>query len=360
MRIILATTAPTLGGVWRHQRDLALGFRARGHDVIIAGFETASGIVDAARADDLDWLPIQLALGARADVFHLHLHDTFDMRVLPILSTGRLRAGRALVMTEHLPHTAVADPTLERDPTLPPSWKKPAAAQIKFLLKRAHVALVDRVIVPSTSSSRFLARRYHLNDDRLRVVHNGIPVGPDPGPSPPADRLRVVSVGALGWRKGNDLLLAAIAEATESFHLTIVGEGPLRSELERQAATLPAGTVAFTGWLPDVTPALLAADVLCLASRAESSSYVLLEAMACGRTTVATTVDGPDEIVAHGETGILVPPEDVGALSRVLDELAVDRDRAVRMGRAAHLRVTSLYGLENMLDKTLAVYAEAA
>jgi glycosyltransferase involved in cell wall biosynthesis len=88
----------------------------------------------------------------------------------------------------------------------------------------------------------------------------------------------------------------------------------------------------------------------------ESFSYVALEAMACGRAVVASTIDGLSEIVEDGVSGRLVAPDDPSELAAALDTLAVDRDLRHRMGLAAHARANSKFGVETMITRTLDLY----
>ena len=105
-------------------------------------------------------------------------------------------------------------------------------------------------------------------------------------------------------QKGHDVLIAA-GLAREDWSVTIVGEGPARDRLERQAAAVSRGRVAFAGWRPDVVQLLARSDCVCLPSRWESCPYAALEAMAAERAIVASAVDGLDELVEHNRTGVL-------------------------------------------------------
>jgi glycosyltransferase involved in cell wall biosynthesis len=223
-------------------------------------------------------------------------------------------------------------------------------------MKRGQFASAARVIVPSRGSGTFLTAAYGVPERRIEVVHNGLrPVGP-PTPVDRAKPLRVAVIGALTWRKGVDVLLDARARATEPWHVTVVGDGPARADLERQAATLPPGSVTFTGWIDDPDTALRAAHVLAVPSRSESFSYVTLEAMLRGRGVVASRVDGPDELVREGVDGHLVEPEDAGALAARLDALAADRDRVAAFGRAAHERAAAEFTIDHMVEAMLGLY----
>ncbi|HWH94543.1 MAG TPA: glycosyltransferase family 4 protein [Baekduia sp.] len=356
--MIIATPAPEGGGVGNHMLDLGRGLRARGHDVALGLWPDARDLPRQAEAAGLSWMPLTASLRAPADVWHLHLHNTLDTRALPLMLGRRAVGGGARVLlTEHLPRTFRTDPTLPLDPTYPPARKKPGARQLKWLMKRGQFAAATHVIVPSRGSGTFLTQAYGLPTRRIAVVHNGL--APPEAPPSAVDRsepLRVAVVGALTWRKGVDVLLEARAGARRPWHVTVVGDGPAREELERQADGLPDGAVTFAGWLDDPDAALRDAHLLAVPSRSESFSYVTLEAMLRGRGVVATRVDGPDELVRDGVDGQLLEPEDPAALRTALDALAADRDAVAAMGAAAYERASERFTVDRMVDALLDLY----
>ena len=349
MRVVLAMTAQDQGGTWRHVRDLGVELRARGHDVLLALRPDAAPLQAAAARAELDWLPLRRSLALAADVWHLHLHDTYDRLAPALLAARRPRAGTRVV-TEHLPRSNASDPRLL------PAARRRGATRAKSVFKRIEARLVDRMIAVSAGSQRFLRARYGLPPQLVRVIPNGITVGADPGPPLPGEELRVVSLGALGVQKGHDVLIEAGARSPGGWTAQILGTGSGRPQLEARAAALTPGRIVVDGWSDDPSAVVLGADVMCLPSRWEAFPYAALEAMALGRPVVASRVDGLEEIVAHGETGLLVPPEDPDALASALDMLAAAPERAAEMGRAAHARVAAEFSLERMVSSTLAVY----
>jgi glycosyltransferase involved in cell wall biosynthesis len=153
----------------------------------------------------------------------------------------------------------------------------------------------------------------------------------------------VVCVGRLSRQKGQDVLLdawSAVLDRIPSARLIFVGDGPEGEQLRARAGL----NVLFAGHRDDVMTWLAAADVVALPSRWEGMSFAMLEAMASGRSVVATDVPGARE--ALGETsGAIVPPERPLGLADALVERLGDPHKAAAEGRAGRLRVERNYNL---------------
>ncbi|HIG53990.1 MAG TPA: glycosyltransferase family 4 protein [Candidatus Handelsmanbacteria bacterium] len=201
--------------------------------------------------------------------------------------------------------------------------------------------------------------------DKVRVVHNGVDHRFRPGDRlavrrrldlPAADFIALF-VGLLIPIKGLDILVEALAKSqTGELLCLLVGDGPLVSQLQRQATCLGVGDrLRFVGRQPsDEIPAwMAAADVLVLPSRSEGRPNVVLEAQACGIPVVATAVGGTPELVRDGETGLLIEPDNSQALDAAIDRLRSDdalRDRLVEAGRAQAERLTWSASAEQMAE----------
>jgi glycosyltransferase involved in cell wall biosynthesis len=175
-------------------------------------------------------------------------------------------------------------------------------------------------------------------------------------------RPRVLFVGRLVEYKGVEYLIRAMEQVDAT--ALIVGDGPLRNSLEVLAnGTNAKDRIHFPGHLSDdeVIAHLRACDVFVLPSitRAETFGVVQLEAMACGKPVVSTSLPtGVPWVNRHGETGLVVEPADVSALAGALKTLVDDPDLRERMGKAARLRVLEHFTVERMTRESSALYRE--
>jgi glycosyltransferase involved in cell wall biosynthesis len=251
----------------------------------------------------------------------------------------------------------------ERNLIARPPWQ----IRVERLLDR----WTDGYLVNSRAIADALVRRQGLPGSKMRVVHNGIDLRGVPAFEldrqaarqalgfDPARRL-VAQVGRLEDQKDYPTFLTAaqqVAAAAPDVDFVIAGTGRLQAELETLAGRLGlAGRVRFLGLRHDVPALLAGVDVLALSSRWEGLPNVVIEAMATGAVAVATDVGGCRELIAHGETGLVVPPGQPDAVARaVLDVLGQD-DLARRMRQAARHRVEAEFTLAAMVEKTTGVY----
>jgi glycosyltransferase involved in cell wall biosynthesis len=178
---------------------------------------------------------------------------------------------------------------------------------------------------------------------RIAVIPNPVP---EPVESPPvlhrspAGRRTIVGMGRLERQKGFDLLIrayAAVAPARPDWDLTILGEGTEREALEALVVRLGlSGRVTLPGREPDAASALRRSDLFVLSSRYEGFPNALCEAMACGLPVIAFDCpSGPADIVRDGVDGLLVPAEDVDALTRAMSDLTGDDARRRALGASA-------------------------
>jgi glycosyltransferase involved in cell wall biosynthesis len=178
------------------------------------------------------------------------------------------------------------------------------------------VARASTVIAVSDYLRRELEDKLPAARGKVEVVDSGVDLerfSPDVQPAAILESPAFVQVGSLTERKNVVRLADAFAQLGRG-SLTFVGDGPLRSRLEGRAHVRVVGRVPHA----DVPGWLTAADVVCGPSLIEPFGQSLLEAMACGRSVVATRIGGPPEFVTP-EAGVLVDPLDADDLARALD-----------------------------------------
>jgi len=151
----------------------------------------------------------------------------------------------------------------------------------------------------------------------------------------------------------------AMAERTDLLFLG-VGQGPLAVEMEERRVQLGLGDrFRFLGFRDDVHDLLAASDVFCLASRNEGLPVALMEAYALGLPVIATRVGGLPDVIEDGRSGLLVDPEDPGALARAILALAADEDLRAKLARRA-LELAWQFDSQGPVRRLEAVYEEVS
>ena len=247
----------------------------------------------------------------------------------------------------------------------------PLRKAVYVILDRFTERFVDKFIVVSEALRRTLIEGHKIPPEKVVRIYNGIELDKyDPelysrekvrkelriGPDIPL----VGAIGRLVWQKGFPFFIQAasyVLRAIPNAKFLLVGDGPLRSELERMVGDLGmTKDFIFTGFREDIPEVLAALDVLVLSSLREGLPMILLEGMAMARPVVATDIEGIAEVVEHNKTGILVPPEDPQALAEGIIALLRDKDKARRMGQAGRKRVEEKFSVEEMVRRTQGVY----
>jgi glycosyltransferase involved in cell wall biosynthesis len=220
---------------------------------------------------------------------------------------------------------------------------------------RAAARFAHRQIAISHGLARYLVQTEGFGADDFTVVHYGIEAGPEPPPPPAPTRL--CAVGRLIPIKGFDLLLRAFSRAragVPELTLELAGAGPLDAELR---AAAPEG-LTFLGRVAPVQDVYERNAIVVIPSRGEGFGMVALEAAERGRAAIVTAVGGLPEIVADGETGTVVPPEDVDALARAIVVLARDEQLVRQYGHAARRRALDVFSAGAAADGVEAVYRD--
>jgi glycosyltransferase involved in cell wall biosynthesis len=222
-------------------------------------------------------------------------------------------------------------------------------------------ARMSDVIVAVSEDAAAEARELeHVSTSKLRVLYNGIDLASSPAPA--ASPAAAVCVARLHPIKDHVTLLRAarlVLDTRPDFRLALAGEGSERGRIEGVRAELGlAAHVSLLGHRSDVRDVLAASSLFVLASQSEGISLSVLEAMAASLPVVTTAVGGNNEVVAHGDTGLLVPPSSPEALARAILALLEDPGRARALGVAGRRRVERIFSLESMVARYEALYLE--
>ena len=183
-----------------------------------------------------------------------------------------------------------------------------------------------------------------------------------PGQSRGSQPLTILGVGRLGPEKRFDRFLRVLALLQQSkstpFRALIVGDGPLRAELEQgaRAAGLYPGTVQFCGDVRDISSLYQQAHMLLLTSDHEGTPNVVMEAMASGLPVVATGVGGVPELVQHGTTGFLAEPTDEQGLAAAISKLLMDDALRREMSGRARALIAARHSLNSQPARLEALY----
>jgi len=186
------------------------------------------------------------------------------------------------------------------------------------------------------------AAEYFHNARNVRIIPNPVPPCNDAGrnlPSVPRSRI-ILAVGRLGPEKCHNLLIEAFArlgDVLSGWHLRILGEGLERSALANLAVQLHvADRVDMPGTVTDPREEMRNAGIFVLSSRIEGFPMSLCEAMACGAPVIATEYNkGIYDIIQHEENGIVIPKEDVEAMTQAIDRLASNKTLRDNLGSHA-------------------------
>lgn len=364
MKILQISSAQTLGGGERHLADLANGLAVRGHEVYAALRPNSPLLpelhkiskervvklplrnsLDVKSARDLS----KLARKNQIQIVHAHMARDYPLAAY----AARTNAGSRLIVTRH----------------------------VLFPLNRLHRATLSkasRIIAVSQAVASQLRADRIVPPEKISVVLNGIDAARfkvardkfDRRPflqswALPDDTLLVGTIGELTPLKGQEEFLRAAArvlEQTPKAYFVIAGiansrDNKYRTFLERLISELNLTEhVKLVGWLEDLAQLYCALDVFVSASRTESFGLAIAEAMASSTAVVATQTQGAQEIIQPGETGLMVPIDDVAKLSEAVLVLLKENEQRVRLGAAAQKAVSAQFSIERMIDETEGIY----
>jgi glycosyltransferase involved in cell wall biosynthesis len=210
-----------------------------------------------------------------------------------------------------------------------------------------------------------------VKPDRIHLVRNGIDLRPFDNAHPslrnkatPDSPYLVGLIGRLANEKGVDIFLRAAARVLTKLPATkfvIIGEGPDRDKLEALSAELNLqNSVKFLGRRDDMPSVYASLDLMVSSSRQEGLPIAILEGMASRLPLIATAVGDVPTVIIDGQTGILVPSEDVETLASAIIKLLQDQPQRNRLATAARHHIEQEYSAQRMMADYLHVYQKAS
>lgn len=381
--LLIPQFLPVVGGAQRQAHALARMLLARGHQVTVVS-RRLSGLPPR---EILDGVPVVRAIRT-IDVGPL-FGLTYVLSVAWFLL--RYRSKWDVIHVTHIYLDALSAIVTRRWHRLPVVVRPACAGHYGDLARLGRFRIwplfpsLDRVGVQTlvrtvARADAFIANSQELQEELIRArfpperitrIPNGVDVNhfhPDGGARLQEARRHLglplgpllVFAGRLDPQKGLQTLIEVMrSPSMEALgaHLVILGEGPQRTALE---ATIRrdglAARVLLRGLVDDVAPYLRAADIFVFPSVGEGMPNALLEAMASGLPCVASAIGGCRDVIANGETGLLVPPGDAPALQEVVVTLVQSSPMRARLGAAARKEAVARFSLERMVDQYEACY----
>ncbi|MGL4239267.1 glycosyltransferase family 4 protein [Tabrizicola sp.] len=289
------------------------------------------------------WRALRLIRRLRPDVVHTHLTKS-DL------------VGQVAARLAGVPRRIVTLHNTDR-------WRQKAV--LAALYRRA-TAGAHRLVAVSETVADYVRQTGSGIGDRLVVIPNGVDLArfrtvPPLTPKPDGAPVTFAIIGRLQPQKDHRTFLKAaaiLAPRWPNAKFLVIGDGPLRAELEAEAQALGLGSrLQFTGNRSDMVATLTDIDALVLSSAWEGLPMVLLEAMAAARPVVATAVGEIPQVLRHGVDGLVVPPSQPERLAEAMETLLRFPNRGSAMGISGRERVTERHDAATMHDRIFAIYA---
>lgn len=366
----IALVANTDWYLYRFRQAQAHFLRARGAEVILVS--PPGEYVEALRGLGFRWLPLPLtrtgmnpltegrAILSLARLYRRERPDLVHHFTIKCVLYGSLAAGLAGVDCVINGVTGLGYVFGEG------GMSRRALRWLAKTWYRLALARTQAVFDNEEDRQFFIANRL-TSPERSHVVRSaGVDVEAyRPQPEPQGEPL-IVFAGRMLWDKGIGELVEAsrlLRREGVRVRIALVGRPDPGNPASIPEAQLQAwhaeGTVEYWGWREDMARVFTEANLFCLPSYREGLPTTIIEAAACGRAVVATDVPGCRDAVRHGETGLLVPPRDAGALAEALGRLARDPALRQKMGAAGRNMVEAEFSTRRVNEDTLRIYAQA-
>ena len=279
------------------------------------------------------------------DIVHLHISARGSYRRKSIMARMAHKAGKRVILHDH-------------DGEFKKAFEESDDAYRRDV--RETFGIADRVVVLSEEWRDYFAENV-CDSGKIDVVHNGVKVTAKP--CSPCSRHDVLFLGRLDARKSPDVLLRASRDVLSCFPDTKIvfgGDGEVEKNKQLAAELDIADRCEFLGWVTgDEREALFErAAVYCLPSKNEGMPMSVLEAMARGIPTIATSVGGIPQVIRDGVNGYLMPVDDESKLSGLLCTLMGSEDLRLSIGRAGRSTISGRFNVKRNVDAIVQLYKE--
>ncbi|NNE01214.1 MAG: glycosyltransferase [Pirellulaceae bacterium] len=232
---------------------------------------------------------------------------------------------------------------------------------IRIHVERFAARQMTSAVCVSSAVQQFAQRQLKIEQSRSIVIPNSVNVSRFVDAVPmswtdlqwPPDSVVSLFIGRLHPQKGIDLLqrqIDVLAPANSNRRLLLVGDGPLRGDLETWAEKIGADRVRILPWQKDVAPILKASRVLVLPSRYEGMPNVVLEAMASGKPVVCSRVQGSEELLSHDNGKQAFAPGDDNAMKKLVEQFLCDQSLCEEVGLKNRRRAEVDFSVASMVD----------
>ncbi len=359
--VFLITRADDFGGAQAHVLIMAEALNTRGNNaVVMAGGE--GFLSDALKEKNIRFIKVNNLvhpIKPHKDIMaYLEIKELLKKEKPDLLATHSNKAGflgRLAARKLKIPVTFTSHGFLFAEGRT--YLKRKFYLHIEMLMSR----LTDRVIAVSESEMKLAVDSKAVPADKVRVIHNGLPdIGPGQIAIPAAEPPQLVMVARFAEPKDHRTLIRALSGLIDqSWNLVLVGDGPLRNDIERLVDEEGLeDRVAFMGSRKDVPDILAKSQLFILSSKREGFPLSTLEGMRAGMPVLASDVGGVSEAVVDGENGYLCTADDIESLRTGIFNLISNSDLRQRMGKKGRNRFLEKFTSGVMVEKTMLVYDE--
>jgi glycosyltransferase involved in cell wall biosynthesis len=369
-KILYLITRSEMGGAQTHLVDLLGGFRPHFDQVVVAGQSDSACAERCGKRSYLTAALRELDIPLRT-VEHLvqPISPRSDCRALfEIIRV--VRAERPDLIHAHTSKAGVLGRLAARLTGVPAvftahTWSFAEGTSVKWKAlgipsERVAAKWAKRIITVSHANRRIALEKGVGSEEKIVTVHNGIRDDASRANPAAGNPVTLVMVARFSRQKDHETLLEALAGIRSPFKLLLVGDGPTLPVVRAECVRLGLEErVEFLGDRSDIAGILSRCHAMLLITNWEGFPITILEAMRAGLPVIASDTGGVAEAVVHDDTGLLVPPRDVGAVREAVTRLLESGELRARLGSAGRVRYEKEFGLSSMLRRTLTVYDAA-